>query len=68
MIKEILDKMAVNVSFYNSRYFDMHYKITSTSSSKTQCEDAVAAALYFNGRRRRRRRRRTISILLIFSA
>jgi hypothetical protein len=33
------------------------------SSSKTQCEDVVAAALHFNGRRRRRRRRRTISIL-----
>jgi hypothetical protein len=33
------------------------------SSSKTQCEDAVAAALYFNGRRRRRRRRRTIDIM-----
>jgi hypothetical protein len=25
MIKEILNKMAVKVSFYNSRYFDIHY-------------------------------------------
>ena len=30
MIKKILNKMAVKVSFYNSRYFDMHCKITST--------------------------------------
>ena len=26
-IKEILDRMAVNVSFYNSRYFDMYCKL-----------------------------------------
>jgi hypothetical protein len=30
MIKEILIIITVNVRFYNSRYFDMHYKITST--------------------------------------
>jgi hypothetical protein len=27
MIKKILNKMAVKVSFYNSRYFDMHCKL-----------------------------------------
>jgi hypothetical protein len=27
MIKEILEKMAVNVSFYNRKYFDMHSKL-----------------------------------------
>jgi hypothetical protein len=30
MIKEILITITVNVRFYNSRYFDMHCKITST--------------------------------------
>jgi hypothetical protein len=29
-IQEILDKMAVNVSFYNSRYFNMHCKLLQT--------------------------------------
>ena len=27
MIKKNLDKMAIKVSFYNSRYFDMHCKL-----------------------------------------
>ena len=27
MIKKILNKMAIQVSFYNSRYFDMHCKL-----------------------------------------
>jgi hypothetical protein len=27
MVKKILNKMAVKVSFYNSRYFDMHCKL-----------------------------------------
>jgi hypothetical protein len=30
MIEEILNIIAVNVRFYNSRYFDIHCKITTT--------------------------------------
>jgi hypothetical protein len=37
MIKKILNNLAVKVSFYNSRYFNMYCKITSAKDKLAGC-------------------------------